>query len=139
MTSSGITVREPQQNPVLVSSITLTQKRGRLPVWIILVIHAELVSVRDFLVKGLYHSNLPSTLELVCDVPFLLHARSQTKFRNKIQFLEHVNGLLLRLRFIIVIRSNFHGTKKDLIILVCRFTKKKSLLYWSADSQEQAG
>jgi hypothetical protein len=33
---------EPQQNPVLVFSITLTpQKRVRPPVWIILVLHAE--------------------------------------------------------------------------------------------------
>ena len=43
---SGITAREPQQNPVLVFSITLTQKRVRPPVWIILVLHAELASVR---------------------------------------------------------------------------------------------
>ena len=42
VTSSGITAREPQQNPVLVFSITLTQKRVRPPVWIILVLHAEL-------------------------------------------------------------------------------------------------
>jgi hypothetical protein len=46
VTSSGITAREPQQNPVLVFSITLTQKRVRPPVWIILVLHAELASVR---------------------------------------------------------------------------------------------
>ena len=49
MTSSGITARETQQNPVLVFSITLTQKRVRPPVWIILVLHAELVSVRALL------------------------------------------------------------------------------------------
>jgi hypothetical protein len=62
VTSSGFTVREPQQNPVLVFSITLKQKRVRPPVWIILVLHAELASVRaHLLVKGLYHSNLPST------------------------------------------------------------------------------
>ena len=42
MTSSGITAQEPQQNPVLVFSITITQKRVRPPVWIILVLHAEL-------------------------------------------------------------------------------------------------
>ena len=86
VTSSGITAREPQQNPVLVFSITLTQKRVRPPVWIILVLHAELSSVRALLcrkfVKGLYHSNLPSTLELVCDVPSLLHANTQTKIRK---------------------------------------------------------
>ena len=35
-------------------------------------------SVRQ-LVKGLYHSNLPSTLELVCDVPSLLHAHTQVR------------------------------------------------------------
>jgi hypothetical protein len=62
--------REPQQNPVLVFSITLTQKRVRPPVWIILVLHAELSSVRALLVKGLYHSNLPSTLACVrCAFP----------------------------------------------------------------------
>jgi hypothetical protein len=33
--------------------------------------------VKTLLVKGLYHSNLPSTLELVCDVPSLLHALPQ--------------------------------------------------------------
>ena len=90
VTSSRITALEPQQNPVLVFSITLMQKRVCPPVWIrervlfidtqfsilytsmysqaeasILVLHAELSSVRVLLVKGLYHSNLPSTLELV--------------------------------------------------------------------------
>jgi hypothetical protein len=82
VTSSGITAREPQQNPVLVFSITLTQKRVRPPVWIILVLHAELACVRALLVKGLDHSNLTSTLELVCDVPSLLHAHTQTKIRK---------------------------------------------------------
>ncbi len=72
VTSSGITAREPQQNPVLVFSIALTQKRVRPPVWIIIVLHAELASVRALLVKSLNHSNLTSTLELVCDVPSLL-------------------------------------------------------------------
>jgi hypothetical protein len=80
MTSSGITAREPQQNPLLVFSITLTQKRVRPPVWIILVLDAELSSVRALL--GLYHSNLPSPLELVCDVPSRLHANTQTKIRK---------------------------------------------------------
>jgi hypothetical protein len=47
-TSSGITAREPQQNPVLVFSITLMHKRVRPPVWIILVLHAA--SVRALLV-----------------------------------------------------------------------------------------
>jgi hypothetical protein len=83
VTSSGITAQESQQNPVLVFSITLTQKRVRPPVWIILLqSHAELASVRALLVKGLDHSNLPCTLELVCDVPSLLHAHTQTKFRK---------------------------------------------------------
>jgi len=82
VTSSEITAREPQQNPVLVFSITLTQKRVRPPVWIILVLYAELASVKTLLVKGLYHSNLPSTLELVCDVPSLLHAHTQTEIRK---------------------------------------------------------
>jgi hypothetical protein len=35
--------------------------------------------VKTLLVKGLYHFNLTSTLELVCDVPSLLHAHTQTK------------------------------------------------------------
>ena len=43
---SGATAQEPQQNPVLVFSVTLTQKRVGPPVWIILVPHAELDSVR---------------------------------------------------------------------------------------------
>ncbi len=59
VTSSGITAREPQQNPVLVFSITLTQKRVRPPVWIILVLHAELASVRALLVKGLWSLQPP--------------------------------------------------------------------------------
>ena len=130
MTSSGITAEEPQQNPVLVFSITLTytnthsscttscdfgwrihcgvevtesrtnkqhtlsQKRVRQPVWIIHVLHAELASVRTLLVQGLDHSNLPSTLELVCDVPSLLHAHTQTKFRKcKYKFSRtHIDG-----------------------------------------------
>jgi hypothetical protein len=71
-----------QQNSVLVFSITLPQKRVRLPVWIILVLHAELASEKALPVKDLDHSNLPSTLELVCDVPSLLHAHTQTKFRK---------------------------------------------------------
>jgi hypothetical protein len=49
----------------------------RPPVWIILVLHAELSSVRALLVKGLYHSNLPSTLELV-------FARSETTCKTPI-------------------------------------------------------
>ena len=51
VTSSEITAREPQQNPVLVLSITLTQKRVRPPVWIILVLQAELASVRSLLLS----------------------------------------------------------------------------------------
>jgi hypothetical protein len=62
-----VEARDPQQNPVLVFSITLTPKRVRPPVWIILVLHAELACVRALLVKDLDHSNLPSTLELVCE------------------------------------------------------------------------
>ena len=86
MTSSGITAGEPQQNPVLVFSITLTQKRVRPPAWIILVLHAELASARALLVKDLDHSNLPSTLELVCDVPSLLHAQTQTKWHPPVSW-----------------------------------------------------
>jgi hypothetical protein len=72
VTSSESRLWGLQQNLVLVFSITLTQKRVHPPVWIILVLHAELASVRALLVKGLDHSNLPSTLELVCNVPSLL-------------------------------------------------------------------
>ena len=82
LTSSGITAREPQQTPVLVFSITLTQKRVCPPVWIILVLHAELAIVKTLLVKGLYHLNILSTFELVCDVLSLLHAHTQTKSRK---------------------------------------------------------
>ena len=67
---------------MLVFSITLTQKRVHPPVWIILVLHAELASVRALLVKGLDPSCLSSTLELECNVPSLLHALTQTKFRK---------------------------------------------------------
>jgi hypothetical protein len=91
MTLGGITAQEPQQSPVLGFSITLTQKRVRPPVWIILVLHAELASVRALPAKGLDDSNLPSTLELVL-VPSLLH--TQTKFRKcKYKFSRiHVDG-----------------------------------------------
>ena len=51
--SSRITARESLQNPVLVFSIILTQKRVRPPVWIILVRHAELSSVRALLQRPL--------------------------------------------------------------------------------------
>ena len=78
-TSSGITAREPQQNPVLVLSITLTQKRVRPSVWIIFVLHAELASVR---VTPTSHP-----LSNLCRCTFrrrraLLHAHTQTKFRK---------------------------------------------------------
>ena len=59
----------------------------RPPVWIILVLHAELASVRALLVKGLDHSNLPSTLELVCDVASLLHSHKNKIQITKIQIL----------------------------------------------------
>jgi hypothetical protein len=92
LTSSGITAREPQQNPVLVFSITLTQKTVSPPVWIILILHAELASMRALLVKGLDHSDLPSTIELVCDVPSLLHAHTQTNIRKcKSNSHEHIS------------------------------------------------
>ena len=71
---------------MLVLSITLTQKRVRPPVWIILVLHAELAG-SALLVKGLDHSNLPSTLELVCDVPSLLHAHTNKIQKMQIQIL----------------------------------------------------
>ena len=74
---------------MLVFPITLTQKRVRSPVWIILVLHAELASVRALLVKGLDHSNLPSTLELVCDVPSLLHAHTNKIQQMQIQILKN--------------------------------------------------
>ena len=44
---------------------------------IILVLDAELARVRALLVKGLDHSTLPSTLELVRNVPYLLRAHKQ--------------------------------------------------------------
>ena len=47
VTSSEITAREPQQNLVLVFSITLTQKRVRPPVWIILVLYGS-CSLHDY-------------------------------------------------------------------------------------------
>ena len=53
LTASGITAREPQQNPGFVFSITLTQKRVCRPVWIILVLHAELASMRALLQRPL--------------------------------------------------------------------------------------
>jgi hypothetical protein len=65
---------------------------------IILVLHAELASVRALLVKGLDHSNLPSTLELVCDVPSLLqysctHTHKQNSENVIASSLEHTyNG-----------------------------------------------
>jgi hypothetical protein len=98
VTSSGITAREPQQNPVLVFSITLAQKRVRRPVWIILVLLADLVSVGALLVKRRDQSNLPSTLELVCDVTSLFHAHTQTKFRKcKYKFSRtHIDGTRAR-------------------------------------------
>jgi hypothetical protein len=90
VTSSGIrigTAQEQQQNPVLVFSITLMQKKVRPPVWIILVPHAELASVRALLVKGLDHSNLPYTFKIVCDVPCLLHAHTNKIQKMQIQIL----------------------------------------------------
>jgi hypothetical protein len=87
VSSSGITAQEPQQNPVLVCSIALMQKKVRPPVWIILVLQAELASVRALLVKGLDHSNLPSTPELVCDVPSLLHAHTNKFQKMQYKFL----------------------------------------------------
>ena len=44
-------------------------------------------SVRVLLVKGLDHFNLPSTLELVCDVPSLLHAHTNKIQKMQIQIL----------------------------------------------------
>jgi hypothetical protein len=70
---SGITAREPQQNPVLVFSITLTQKRVRSPVWIILYF-----TLSKALITTISH---PLT-NLCCDVPSLLHAHTQTKIRK---------------------------------------------------------
>ncbi len=86
VTSSGITAWEPQQNPVLVFSITLSQKRVRPLVWIILVLHAELASVKALLVKGLDHSNLETShpLSNLCAMclPCCMHTHTQTKIRK---------------------------------------------------------
>jgi hypothetical protein len=80
---------------MLVFSITLTPKRVRQSVSIILVLDTELASVRALLVKDLDHSNLPSTLELVCDVPCLLqysctHTHKQNSENANIGFHEHI-------------------------------------------------
>jgi hypothetical protein len=65
VTSSGITAQDPQQNPVLVFSITLTQKTVRPPVWIILVLHAEIASVRALLLKGLDYPKLIEKMQQI--------------------------------------------------------------------------
>ena len=80
-TESRLRSRSRTQCLSFTFSITLTQKRVRPPLWIILVLHAELAREGPS-VKGLDHSNPPSTLELVCDAPSLLHARTQTNFRK---------------------------------------------------------
>ena len=86
VTSSGITAQEPQQNPVLVFSTTLTQKRVRPPVWIILVLHAELSSVRVLLrqrplsLQPPIHSR--TCVRCAFPVAVQLHAHTQTKFRK---------------------------------------------------------
>jgi len=103
VTSSGITDQEPKQNPVLVFYITLTQKRVRPPVGIILVLDAELANVRALLVKGLDHSNLPSTLELVCDAPSLLqysctHTPKQNSENANTNSREHIKAAHARAR-----------------------------------------
>jgi hypothetical protein len=88
VTSSGITAREPQQKPALVFSITLTQKRVRPPVWIILVLHAKLASVRALLSKAFITptSHPLSNLCAMC-LPCLNHCcmhthSTQTKIRK---------------------------------------------------------
>ena len=65
VTSSRITAQDPQQNPVLVFSITLTQKTVRPPVWIILVLHAEIASVRALLLKGLDYPKLIEKMQQI--------------------------------------------------------------------------
>ena len=80
---SGITAREPQQNPVLVFSITLTHERVRPPVWIILYFTLNLPSVRALPVKGLDHNNLPSTHELVLRCAFSVACTHTNKNQKK--------------------------------------------------------
>jgi hypothetical protein len=137
VTSSGITAQEPKQNPVIVFSITLTQKRVRPSVWIILVLHAELASVRALLVKGLYHSNLPSTLELVCNVPSLLHAHTKTKFRKFQSLPAHTHRQTERERVCVracvwdkasmrVRMEAMMSPNGDFRSLLCRFKSNKS-------------
>ncbi len=93
MTSNGITAEEPRQNPVIVFSITFTQQIVRPPVWIIRVLHAELASVRALLVKSLDHSNLPSTLELVCAMylPCCTHTHKQNSENANTNSHEHIS------------------------------------------------
>ena len=61
----GLQAYPSQQNPVLVFSIHLTQKRVRPLVWIIFVHHAELASLRALLVKGLDHLRVVAGMSMV--------------------------------------------------------------------------
>jgi hypothetical protein len=91
MTSSGITAQEPEQSPVLVFSIP-SRKRECVHQFGSSLYFAELASVDVLLIKGLDHSNLPTTLELACDVSYLLHAHIQTKFRKCKFSRTHIDG-----------------------------------------------
>ena len=71
---------------MLVFSITLTQKRVRPPVWIILVLHAELSSVRALLSKALItltsHPLSRSNLCVMCLLTFPV-ARTHKKQKSE--------------------------------------------------------
>ena len=92
VTSSEITAREPQQNPVLVFSITLTQKRVRPPVWIILVLYAELASVKALLQKAFITpiSHPPSNLCAMC-LPCCMHTHKQKSENANANSHEHIS------------------------------------------------
>ena len=92
VTSSGITAREPQQNPVLVFSITLTQKRVRPPIWIILVLHAELASVRAFLSKA-FITPTSHPLSNLCAMylPCCMHTHKQKSENANANSHEHIS------------------------------------------------
>ena len=90
LTSSGIRAREPQQNPVLVFSITLTQKRVCPPDWIILVLHAELASVSALLSKALITPTSHPLSNSCAMCLSLLHTRKQKSENAKTNFHEHI-------------------------------------------------
>ena len=104
----------------------------RPPVWIILVLHAELASVRALLARGLDHSNLPSTLELVCDVPYLLHTQTSKIEKRPIQILTNTYRR----------HTHTHTIKATLCLLPCHQRSNDSALdkkkYYHRDNPGRA-